>query len=57
MVLFIIEYDKFWKCFASVHEHQGCKISADCHRDIADFLEQLNKQKKESAKSASKNNE
>lgn len=41
-----ISYCNAWKLFV-FQPPSGTEFSADCLRDIADFLEQLNKEKKE----------
>lgn len=35
-----------WRCYCTEHTVFNALFNSDCHKDIADFLEQLNKERK-----------
>ena len=46
-LLCTVEFDGEWNMYVSVNPEGPVKFSADCHRDIAHFLEQLNMEHKQ----------
>lgn len=44
-ILYKINWYSPWRCYCSEPFTLDVIFSADCHRDIADFLEQLNKER------------
>ena len=48
-VMGVVGFYKFWKQY-TIDFHEQCVFNNQCLRDIADFLDQLNKERKQDEK-------